>query len=78
MDLHLAHVPGQLVWIMQDNEPRQLKITSVEISISLDYDENVKTGIRYHLSMGVCGAVSNGENMFDTKKELAEHVFGKM
>ena len=77
MYINTTYKPGDWVYIMQDNEPQLLEIISIEILLSLDNDKKICSGVKYHLSNGRFGAISDGSNMFETKRELAEFLFGK-
>lgn len=66
--------PGQKVWVMFENKPKEAKISSVEIRLLVNAD---KPFIYYEVSFGYGWEGRYSESrIFATKEELKEAIFG--
>ena len=70
MNISAKYYPNDTVWIMRDNLPVQDRITFVEISININMDITTTYILEHH------GRFCETQ-VFKTKKELREHIFGE-
>ena len=60
MDLHLKFGPGQTVWVMQDNRPREARIATIKILIE---HKDIKPKVQYFIESENSGPYSES-NIF--------------
>lgn len=77
MNINLDYTPGDYAWVMLENEPVQLVVYSIDITVMLDHSEDkITIGMSYNLSNGRFGGKFSIKQMCHTKEELKEKIFG--
>ena len=71
-EIHLKFLPEQMVWTMLGNRPVEKKIISVDIKI----ERSMKPKIEYTLETPGAIMTRLEEEVFETKEELKQSIFG--
>ena len=77
MNIKTKYNPGDKVWTMIKNKPEFLIVNTISIVASLDYDKNIIYGTTYNCSLGCLGGDYAEKELFGTKEDLKNYLFGK-
>ena len=75
MDIKTKYNPGQEVWLMRENKPYKMIITSVQITATLEPNKNITHDIIYHVCNGYVGGNYTEGKLFASKEELRDSLF---
>lgn len=68
--------PGSFVWVMIDNEPCELTVEKIKICVTLNYDGDVVIFKTYSCSRGHLGGKYGEADLYGSKEELKQAIFG--
>jgi len=72
MGIRTEFLPGDCVWVMFRNRPEQFKVVTIKITIP----EDMNTKIVYVLATHVGQNEYDSSEVFETKEQLKQSIFG--
>lgn len=77
MNIKTKYKPGDKVWVMIKNKPQYLIVNSISIIVSLNFNKEIGYYINYNCSLGCLGGNYEEKELFATKEDLKNYLFGK-
>lgn len=77
MNIKTKYNPGDKIWIMIRNKPQYLIVNTISIVVGLGFDKEIGYNIKYNCSLGFLGGDYEEKELFATKEDLKNYLFGK-